>query len=97
MPTLLELASLAILNACVASDHGIIIKIETRGETDVNTPALRAKQTLYRFRKESGNPEYKNIQIRLSPDNPDTELWLLKQPDETPDQKVHVIDINDLD
>lgn len=90
MPTLIELAALSILDACVASEHGIIVKIERRENEDVNTPSLRAKQILYRFRKDSGNPEYLNIQIRLSPDIPDTELWLLKTPETQPDQEVHV-------
>jgi len=97
VPTLIEIAALTILDACIASQHGIIVKIEKRESDDVNTPALRAKQILYRFRKENGNPEYLNIQIRLSPDDPDTELWLLKTPETLPDQQVQVLDIDNLD
>lgn len=97
MPTLIEIAALTILDACVQSEHGIIVKVERRETEDVNTPALRAKNILYRFRKDNGNPDYLNIQIRLSPDDPDTELWLLKTPESLPDQKVQVLNIDDLD
>ena len=69
---------MAILDACVESQYGVIIAIETDSSRDVNTPALRAKQILYRFRQEYSNPLYEAIQIRLSPNNPDNELWLIK-------------------
>lgn len=84
------------LDACVNSEHGVIIRIETNRANEINTPALRAKQVIYRFRQEFGNPEYTNIQVRLSPTDPDNELWLIKTSSDLP-QKVHTIDIDSLE
>lgn len=67
--------STQILNEALASDFGI--KVETLPANEfVIAPALRAKQILYRYKKD--NPDFDIIQIRLSPVNPDRELWLLK-------------------
>ena len=79
-----------ILDACLSSVHGIIINIETPEGEDVNTPALRAKQILYRFRQELPNPEYKSIQIRQSPDNPNNSLWLIKNPESIPEEAINI-------
>ena len=42
----------------------------------------RAQSMLTRYRKELGNPDYAKIGIRLSPDDPDRELWLIKIDDD---------------
>lgn len=64
-----------ILLEALSSDFGIVIEIEPLEA--IIAPALRAKQVLYRFKQE--DIDFSNIQIRLSPDDPDRELWLVKQ------------------
>lgn len=78
MATPLELAAFNALRAACDSPLGIIIRVEVPPGITSVTPALRAKQVLYRFRDELKDVEFKSIQIRFSPDNPDTELWLVK-------------------
>lgn len=62
-----------ILRAAIESETGIIVKIAS--PVPVIAMALRAKQTLYRFKQE--NSDFAQIQIILSPDDPDNELWLI--------------------
>jgi hypothetical protein len=81
MPTALELAARDILEAAASSATGIRCRILTPVGIDSVTPTLRAKQVLYRFRRELGDPRYAQIQIRLSPDDPDNELWLIRTGD----------------
>lgn len=73
--TLLEQTALTILRAATSANVGIEIKITA--PDGMNSPALRAKQILYRFKNE--NPEFKNLQIRLAPTDPNNRLWLVKQ------------------
>lgn len=75
--TPLELTCLTFLDRCVESAFGIVVRVEEAGAELTVTPALRAKQVLYRMRKELGNPAFENIRIDLSPDDPERELWLL--------------------
>jgi hypothetical protein len=77
MPTALELTALNALTTAADAEVGIIFRVEQAPTVEMVTPSLRAKQMLYRFRKEFGDPRFANIQIRLSPDNPDDELWLI--------------------
>ena len=70
-----ELAILQILHDAKASTVGLIVRIETDPSRDSVTPALRARQMMYRFR--AGDPELQTLNIRLSPDSPDTELWII--------------------
>lgn len=78
MASNLELAAFAALRAACDAEHGVILRVEVPPGITAVTPALRAKQVLYRFRSELNDAEFKQIQIRLSPDKPDTELWLVK-------------------
>lgn len=75
MSTLLQSLVDQILREAISSEFGITVDITVLSE-DVVTPSLRAKQILYRFKKE--NPDFDAIQIKLSPTNPDLELWLIK-------------------
>ena len=77
MPTPIEITCMTFLERCVASPFGIVARVEEAGQDLTVTPALRAKQVLYRVRQELANPLYKDIKIDLSPDNPDRELWLV--------------------
>ena len=42
------------------------------------TPVLRAKQDLYRFKKDSA--DWTHLKIFLSPDDPDNRLWIVNDP-----------------
>jgi len=70
--SLLAQTARVILAEALTSEVGIVVEVSAPGMV---APALRAKQTLYRFKNE--NRDFRNIQIRLSPEFPDTELWLL--------------------
>lgn len=70
--TLLAQTARVILAEALGAEVGIVVEVAAPGMV---APALRAKQTLYRFKNE--NSDFRNIQIRLSPENPDTELWLI--------------------
>jgi hypothetical protein len=72
--TLLSQTARAILDSAYNSPHGIIVEIQPIGPTVA--PAMKAKQILYRFKKE--NADYSAIQIKFSPDDPDRELWLIR-------------------
>lgn len=70
----------AILSATLNAGIGMIVR---------STPdALRGRALLYEARK--GNPAYANLQIRFSPDNPDTELWIFtaNETNETNDETL---------
>jgi ClpP class serine protease len=102
--TLLRDSVIHILREAISRETGMVIRVESPG--GMVTPVLRAKQVLYRFKSE--NTDFKNLQIRISPDNPDHELWLIKteegqklRPDfdeETPDERPDGSPLNlDLD
>lgn len=57
--------------AALAARNGIVLSV-----TDVT----QAKAKLYQVRKSSGDPDLMGLQIRTSPDAPDSELWLVKGP-----------------
>lgn len=72
--TLLADISRRILAEAARSEHGIVVRIETAAPITAKT--LRAKQVLYRFKKD--DPQLDNISIRLAPNDPDNFLWLVK-------------------
>lgn len=72
--TLLRDSVIHILREAVSRETGIVVRVESPG--GMSTPVLRAKQVLYRFKSE--NTDFKDLQIRVSPDDPDRELWLIK-------------------
>lgn len=67
-PSDLELQAATILYATLGAEFGMIVR--------TNDP-LRAKQLFYSFRKQLGDPTLAAIVIRVSPINPESELWLL--------------------
>jgi len=75
--TLLELGARQILNAAIQAEVGITVRIDVPQDSTMTTPSLRAKQVLYRFSKEDA--DFKDLQIRLSPDDPDKELWIINK------------------
>ena len=70
----LRATAYGLLQECLDQPHGLTVEVEALGP--MPAPALRAKQILYRFKAE--NADFADIQILLSPDNPNNELWLLK-------------------
>jgi len=62
-----------ILALALDSDFGIRVKLEMFG--DLPNIALRAKQVLYRFKKE--NNDYDILGIAFDPDEPDY-IWVVK-------------------
>lgn len=73
--TLLAQTAQAILLEALASEYGIVIKVES--PQPMTSITLRAKQVLYRFKKE--NRDFDILKIRLSPDDPDGRLWITKE------------------
>lgn len=67
--TALREQSAAILNRALLAEIGIIVRTDN---------AMRAKAVLYRFRKELGDPNLMKLQLRLSPDAPDTDIWVFR-------------------
>jgi hypothetical protein len=55
----------------LAARNGVVLSV---------TDTTNAKAKLYQVRKLSGDPDLMALQIRTSPDNPDSELWLVKGP-----------------
>lgn len=64
-----------ILSQALATEIGLVVRTN---DTE------RAKLAFYKFRKELGETEFRRIQIKFSPTNPDEELWLTTatEPDE---------------
>lgn len=92
-----EEAAFTILTEAASSRFGLIVRIQTIGGSDVVTPALRARQLFYRIRREIGGPETKDIQIRLSPTDPDNELWLIKGIAKPKAHALQILTLEDLD
>jgi hypothetical protein len=53
----------------LASQHGVVLGV---------SDAHLIKQALYRARVQASDPDLARVQIRTSPDRPDSELWLVK-------------------
>lgn len=71
--TALQLQALGVLRAAAAAMHGVVVR---------TSEALRAKQILQRFRRESGESELQKVHIHHSPTDPEHELWLIKEGDD---------------
>lgn len=61
---------LAVLTAAASSTVGIVVT--------TNNPT-KARQTLYRFRKELCDPTFDDLQLRVSPDDSEHQLWVLRK------------------
>jgi len=48
---------------------------------------FRARTKLYKWRAENSGGEYTNIQLKLSPDDPEHEIWLINLPKSTIEAK----------
>lgn len=89
MPSALELAAASILYQALEAPLGIGLIVRTGTES-----SLRGKAILYRFRREIGDPALMCLQIRLSPDDPEHELWIIRgagpQPEPEPEPSVNL-------
>lgn len=66
-----------VLQQAFDSSFGIAVRVESFGK-DLTSISLRGKGIIYAVREDY--PHFKILQIKLSPDNPETELWLIKDP-----------------
>lgn len=76
--TFLAVHAETFLRAALAAEYGIKIRVHVVSPDPIVTPALRARAILYRFRGELGNDVYNSLQIRLSPDDPQNRLWIIR-------------------
>lgn len=65
----LDMQCLTVLEAARDSDIGLCIK--------TNDP-YKARASLYKFRKDLGDVTLTSLQIRVSPNNSENEIWILK-------------------
>ena len=99
--TLMATQAEAVLRAAARSEFGIRVRVIALRD-DIMTPALRARQVLYRFRNELGAEEFKDLQIRLSPDDPEHRLWIIRggltsDAERSPEDRTRAPSIIDLD
>jgi hypothetical protein len=70
MATALEVQCATILYAAKDAELGLIIK--------TNNP-YKARASLYKARRDLGDVELAKLQIRVSPDDSEGELWILRE------------------
>lgn len=70
MPSPLEIQAAAVLYAAIETPNGIVVRTDN---------VYRARAVLYRFRKELGDLTLAELQVRISPDDPEHELWLIRR------------------
>jgi hypothetical protein len=71
MPTPLELLAARLLYKALDCKIGLVV---------TTSDPVKAKAIFYRFRREIGDPLLMNLKIYISPTNPTSELWILKDP-----------------
>ncbi len=70
MLTAQQLQCHTILTAAASAGIGLVIK--------TNNPA-KARQAIYNFRTQFPDPTFADLMIRVSPDDSETELWILQK------------------
>lgn len=70
MPSPLEIQCSTILYAAISAEFGLVIK--------TNNP-YKARASLYKVRRDLGDTELAALQIRVSPNDSEGEIWLLRQ------------------
>jgi hypothetical protein len=58
-----------ILNEAKSTAHGLVVR---------TSDAYRARATFYRVRRMVGDIELSKLQIRVSPDDSEHELWIIR-------------------
>lgn len=59
----------SILSAAASAEFGLVLR--------TNDPA-RARALLYKVRKDIGDSEWNKLMIRISPDDSEHELWIIR-------------------
>lgn len=67
--TQLDMQCLTILQAAACADIGLCVK--------TNDP-YKARASLYKFRKDIGDVTLTSLQIRVSPNDSEGEIWILR-------------------
>ena len=67
----LDMQCLTVLQAAAAAEIGLCVK--------TNDP-YKARASLYRFRKSLGDATLATLQIRVSPNDSEGEIWILRNP-----------------
>lgn len=70
MPTLTEIQCIVIVEAAASATYGLVVR--------VSDPYL-ARTRLYAARKHLGDPSLAGLQIRVSPDDSEHELWIVNR------------------
>lgn len=73
--------ALQALQAAADSPFGYAIVVDPFGH-DIPSVSLRGKGILYQVRHDF--PHLRALQVRFDPDNPNTGLWIVKLPKESP-------------
>lgn len=70
MPTNLELQCAQVLHSAASADLGIVLR--------TNNPT-KARASLYNTRKMLSDPVLDNLHIRVSPNDSENEIWIIKR------------------
>ena len=65
-----EQQCISILNSAATSTYGIVVKTSN---------AMKTRAALYRARIIIGDSEMKKLQIRVSPDDSEHEVWIIRR------------------
>jgi hypothetical protein len=68
MPSITDANCIAVLNAAASAELGLVIR--------TNDP-VRARTALYSARLKIADTELQGLQIRVSPNDPEGEIWLI--------------------
>jgi|HubBroStandDraft_4_1064222.scaffolds.fasta_scaffold1116140_2 hypothetical protein len=68
MPSITDANCVAVLNAAASAELGLVIR--------TNDP-VRARTALYSARLKIADTELQGLQIRVSPNDPEGEIWLI--------------------
>lgn len=66
----LDMQCHTVLLAAASAEVGLVLR--------TNDP-YRARASLYRFRNAIGDAELRGLQIRVSPDDSEHEIWIIRQ------------------
>jgi hypothetical protein len=64
-----DMQCLTVLQAAASAAVGLCVRTNN---------AYKARAELYRFRKDFGDPELRALSIRVSPNDSERELWILR-------------------
>ena len=87
MPTMLDLQCHAILTAATSAELGIVVTTDD---------PIRARASLYKFRSSFPDPSFAEVQIRVSPNDSEREIWLIKKEAVAPTVNLVPSNVSDL-